>query len=197
MHADDGTPRIKEASSRAFFLRPKRSREPHLSRARAQAGKSLIEQTPAGGSLRGIVSFPRQHPGIRAVIVGLMLVAWFIATNHCALGLMRESPVAAAEHANCCNGKQDPANDEQAPGGTVECCKAIHAMTPPDGKVMLRYDAAFFVIHAFAFSTAPGEEAAPPERSAAFREHGPPFAASFSELVLHRSLRAHAPPLTA
>jgi hypothetical protein len=143
------------------------------------------------------VSFPRQHSGIRAVIVVLMLVAWFIATNHCALGLMRKSPVATAEHASCCNGKQDPGNDEKAPGGTVECCKAIHAMTPPDGKIMVRDDAAFVVIHAFAFSTAPGDEVAPPEPVAAFHEHGPPFVASFSELVLHRSLRAHAPPVTA
>jgi hypothetical protein len=157
----------------------------------------LIEQTPAGRSLRGIVSFPRQHSGIRAVIVAFMLVAWFIATNHCALGLMRKSPVATAEHANCCSGKQDPANNEKAPGGTVECCKAIHAMTPPDGKVMTRFDAAFFVIHALAYSTARGDEAAPPEPVAAFREHGPPVAASFSELVLHRSLRAHAPPVIA
>jgi len=69
-------------------------------------------------------------------------------------------------------------------------------MTPPDGKVMVRYDAAFVVIHALAFSTA-GDEAAPPEPVAAFHEHGPPFAASFSELVLHRSLRAHAPPVIA
>jgi hypothetical protein len=143
------------------------------------------------------VSFPPQHSISRAVIATLMLFAWFIATNHCALGLMRKSPITTAEHASCCNGKQDPANDEQAPGGTVECCKAIHAMTPPDGKVMVRYDAAFFVIHALAFSTAPGDEAAPPEPLAAFHEHGPPFAASFSKLVLHRSLRAHAPPVIA
>jgi hypothetical protein len=127
----------------------------------------------------------------------MLLFAWFVATNHCALGLMRESTVAKTEHAQCCNGKQDPAKDEQAPGGTVECCKAIHAMTPPDGKVTMLHDAAFFAIHAFAFATVPGDEATPPESSPALREHGPPFAASFSELVLHRSLRAHAPPAIA
>ena len=127
----------------------------------------------------------------------MMLFAWVIATNHCALGLMQKSSGAKVEHAKCCNGKQSPAKDEPVPGGVRECCKAIHAIPLPDGKALAKYDDTFSVVDAFAFPAAPDHRTAAPESLAAPHEHDPPRAASFAELVLHRSLRSHAPPFAA
>ncbi len=142
------------------------------------------------------MSLPLHNPISRAVIAVLMLFGWFIATNHCALGLMQKSAVANVAHASCCNGKPGPAKDEPVPGGVRECCKAIHAVPLPDGKVMVKDDA-FSVVHALAFPAAADHRTAARESLAALYEHDPPRAASFAELVLHRSLRSHAPPFAA
>ena len=141
------------------------------------------------------MSLPRHHSISRAVIAGLMLFGWFIATNHCALGLMQKSGVAKVEHASSCNGKPGPAKEEPMPGGVRECCKAIHAIPVTEGAVLVKDDA-FSAVHAFAFPAARDRETAA-EESLAPHEHGPPGAASFAELVLHRSLRSHAPPFIA
>ena len=141
------------------------------------------------------MSLPRHHSISRAVIAVLMLFGWLIATNHCALGLMQKSAVANVAHASCCNGKQSPAKDEPVHRGVRECCKAIHAVPVTDGAVLVKDDA-FSVVHAFAFPAAADHETAS-EESLAPHGHGPPGAASFAELVLHRSLRSHAPPFGA
>ena len=142
------------------------------------------------------MSLPRHHSFSRAVIAVLMLFAWFIATNHCALGLMQKSAVANGAHASCCNGKPSPAKDEPVPGGVRECCKAIHAIPLADGTVLVK-DEAFSVVDALAFPAAADHRKSVQELLVAPHEHGPPRAVSFAELVLHRSLRAHAPPFAA
>ncbi len=147
-------------------------------------------------SLTNAVNFLRHHPSTRALLAVLMLLGWFTATNHCALGLMQKSPVAKAEHAKCCSGKPAPAKDDQAPGGARECCKSIHAVPLPDAKGLVKFDGAQFAVHAFALLTLLGSEIAAPE-SATLPDHGPPRAVSFAELVLQRSLPGNAPPFTA
>ena len=126
-----------------------------------------------------------------------MLLGWFTATNHCALGLMQKSPVAKAEHAKCCSGKPAPAKDDQPRGETRECCKSIHAVPLPDAKVLAKYDASLFAVHAFALPTVLGSEAAALDAQATLHDHGPPRAVSFAELVLQRGLSGNAPPFTA
>ena len=142
------------------------------------------------------MSLPLHHPISRAVITVLMLFGWFIATNHCSLGLMQRSSVVKVDHASCCNGKQSPAKDEPMPVGVRECCKAIHAIPAPDGDVLVKDDA-FSVVHAFAFFAMADHRIAARESLLATRAHDPPRPVSFAELVLHRSLRSHAPPFAA
>lgn len=143
------------------------------------------------------MTFPRHTPISRAVITVLMLFGWIIATNHCALGLMQQSSVAKVDHASCCNGKPEPAKDGPVHGGVRECCKAIHAVPAPDGKVLAKDDSAFSVAPAIALPASAGNQTAAPESPAATHEHDPPRAGTFAELVLHRSLRSHAPPIAA
>ena len=143
-------------------------------------------------SLIGVVNFLRRHRSARAFLAVLMLLGWFAATNHCALGLMQKSAPGKVEHSKCCSGKATPAKDGQQPDGARECCKSIQAAPLPDGKVLAKCDTLHFAVQVFALLTGLGDEAA---ALVALCDHGPPpRAASFSELVLHRSLRAHAPP---
>ena len=143
------------------------------------------------------MNFPRHTPISRAVVTVLMLFGWIVATNHCALGLMKQSSVAKVEHANCCNGKQGPAKDDPVPGGARECCKAIHAIPVADAKVPAKDDNVISAVPAISISSTAGNHAGALESLAASLEHDPPGADTFAELVLHRSLRSHAPPFAA
>lgn len=126
-----------------------------------------------------------------------MLLGWFAATNHCALGLMQKSPLAKAEHSKCCSGNAAPAKDGQKPDGARECCKSIQAAPMPEAKVLAKYDTSHFVVQVFALLTVLGDEAASLNARTALCEYGPPRAVPFAELVLHRSLRSLAPPFLA
>lgn len=148
-------------------------------------------------SITNAVNFLRRHRPTRALLAVLMLLGWFTATNHCALGLMQKSPVAKAEHAKCCSGKPAPAKNDQPRGGVRECCKSIHAVLLPDAKGLAKYDSLLFVIHAFALLTGLGSEVVAPDAPATLHDHGPPRAESFAELVLQRGLSGNAPPFTA
>ncbi|MEO6754650.1 MAG: hypothetical protein ABIP85_22970 [Chthoniobacteraceae bacterium] len=148
-------------------------------------------------SLTNAVNFLRRHRPTRALLAVLMLLGWVTATNHCALGLMQNSPLAKAEHAKCCSGKSAPAKNDQPPGGARECCKSIHAVPLPDAKGLVKYDGSHFAVHAFALLTVLGSEAVALDALATLHDHGPPRAESFAELVLQRSLPGNAPPFTA
>ncbi len=147
-------------------------------------------------SLTVAVNFLRHHHSTRALFAVLMLLGWFTATNHCALGQMQKSPVAKADHAKCCSGNPAPVKNDQTPDGGRECCKSIHAVPLPDAKGLVKYDGSQFVVHAFALLTVLGSEVVAPE-SATLHDHGPPRAVSFAELVLQRGLSGNAPPFTA
>ena len=148
-------------------------------------------------SLTKAVNFLRHQHSTRALLAVLILLGWFTATNHCALGLMQKSPVAKAEHARCCSGKPTPVKNDPTPGGVRECCKSIHAVPLPDAKVLAKYDASAFVIQAFALLTVWGSEAVGLDALATLHDHGPPRAVSFAELELQRGLSGNAPPFTA
>lgn len=122
----------------------------------------------------------------RMVIVAMTFIGWFVLSNHCALGRMAQTPKA---HACCHNDAPKPVDGKQG----VECCKSLHAVMP-DG-VKAADLTPMFVIAVLASRLALEVET---DRAAVVAsDTGPPRAASFSELVLQRSLRAHAPPFPA
>jgi hypothetical protein len=132
---------------------------------------------------------------LRTVITTMTLLGWFVLSNHCALGGMAPSGPTKDEHA-CCHNNSTP-TPAHAPSDSqqgAECCKAVHALVPDGIKAGDLKPADFVVAILVAL---PVEVIRPARAETIATDTGPPRARSFSELVLHRSLRSHAPPLLA
>ena len=120
------------------------------------------------------------------------MTAWLVASNHCAIGLMKPAPGTAAAHSACHSCKSEPAKPQPASGGDRECCKALQSLPPDTAKVDVKYDTAFFTLVDFVVTAVPSVAA--PQTAPAL-DTGPPRSMSFAELILQRSLLSHAPPL--
>jgi hypothetical protein len=125
--------------------------------------------------------------------VTLAAVSWLAVSNHCALGLSAieaHDADGVAEH-DCC-ASDVPAQPKPAKDSAAPCCKTLRALSVTP-------------VHAFNASAtiavgAPLDFAtilAPPRPAVAayqFLDTGPPGGRTFAEVVLQRSLLAHAPP---
>ena len=129
------------------------------------------------------------------VIVAMTLSGWFVLSNHCALGRMAQTPQVKKEHACCHNGESKPGKQPADGEQGVQCCKSLRAVVPDAVKVASLTPPTFVV----AVLGALFDLEAQTEKAVvlAIDTGPPPRAASFSELVLHRSLRSHAPPFFA
>jgi hypothetical protein len=121
------------------------------------------------------------------------MIAWMIATNHCAFGLMNPTRTAAAEHAHCCGRKPAPIHHAPA-NGIRECCKAIHAIAAAE-KLQAKVDTSELQLPPFIRVAVLAPDVHHRLRPCSVFDHGPPRAISFAEAVLQRSLLGHAPPL--
>jgi len=135
----------------------------------------------------------RIHPAARALTVICLMISWFIATNHCALGLMTPTVQAEAEHSHCHGGKTAPGKGKPADDGTRECCKSIHGTLVP-AKAEAKFDAAKFQMQLFVRIQVLAPVSAERVVGSSVYDHGPPRVVSFAESVLQRSLLGHAPP---
>jgi hypothetical protein len=131
-----------------------------------------------------------------AISVGIVLVtsvAWLTIANHCALAALNTSAVEAVAscHADCC-GDQSPAKKEHK--DEIECCKTLHATLNASAKNLVGYDTSLFALQLY--FVAPVRLVSEPKVTLRGGEldTGPPFAKSFAESVLQRSILAHAPP---
>ena len=127
----------------------------------------------------------------RLVTVIITAVAWFFISNHCVLAELQDAPKAKTScHQPCC-GNQPPAKNTTE--SATECCKTLNA-TLVVAKKLVGYDTSLFALQ-FYF-VAP--ELLLNDSKAAVRgtefDTGPPFAKTFAELTLQRSILAHAPP---
>ena len=131
-------------------------------------------------------------PAFRAPIVLLAALAWLAVSNHCALGAM-EGLARMGPQQSChdMGASHAPAKHQNENG--VECCKVLRAtlmtyaknLAPSDVSVCVNepYFAGFILLPKLSRSIRPLE-----------LDTGPPFASSFTESVLQRSILAHAPP---
>ncbi len=132
------------------------------------------------------------NSAFRIGLFAAVLVSWFAFSNRCALGrLLSDSGAETVQH-ECCN-KKEP-GPEKVPAGSdsPECCKELHALATSSGKTMAVDVVMLTILPAFVLDL-PSQGISVVVRS----NTGPPEAESFSELVLHRSLQAHAPPICA
>jgi hypothetical protein len=126
---------------------------------------------------------------MRVLLAGLLMLGWIVAGNHCALGLMSAS---AEKKAETCPGCHTPSSPKlPASGGMQECCRALPSLPADLAKVQVAYDATLFAVLDFGLEEILAEVEAAAPRSVA----EPPEVRTFSELVLQRSLRSHAPPV--
>ena len=131
---------------------------------------------------------------LRFVMVLLVAAGWFVLSNHCVLGVGLEMAHAKAAHVCCENGSTTSAKDHSAPDGTIVCCKAVQAVAQDAAKVDNLKPNLAHLLFAVAWIL---ELERQDESRAVLNIRGdtlPPSAISFSELVLQRSLLAHAPP---
>lgn len=123
----------------------------------------------------------------------MTLVGWIVLSNHCALGGMATQSVVQKAHGCCHSGASLPPK-EPADTGSMECCKSLHAVVP-DGAKPGDLPPPFVVGSFMAWMLIHDARIEAPTVLCAGT--GPPRVATFSELVLHRSLRSHAPPFLA
>ena len=134
----------------------------------------------------------------RLLLVAAMLLPWLVLSNHCALAEMlavKTVPASTEEH-GCCNHHPAPAKDEKpCPPIQQGCCKSLTVIVPDGAKLPIAASlevtalpVEWLVVLALAL---------PAEISTAPETGPPPDVPGFAELVLHRSLRSHAPPLAA
>ncbi len=136
----------------------------------------------------------RTNRALRIVAVIATFIGWMVLSNHCALGGIGSRAAAQKSHGCCHNGASQPAKEPAHGGRSTECCKSLHAVIP--GATKLADAPPPFVIGAFV-AWVLVRDAQPQVVVVPFGDTGPPRAESFSELVLHRSLRSHAPPFLA
>ena len=129
----------------------------------------------------------------RSLVVALMLLSWFVITNHCALARMLPQKATEGQLPPCHATK--PVPGEKAPcKGALQCCQAVKASL--SGKAEVKFDTSKFQIQIFAIFQVLAAQIAQPAQELVF-DHGPPRAVSFAESVLQRSLLSHAPPFLA
>ena len=135
---------------------------------------------------------------LRIATVTVTIFAWMVLSNHCAIAEMltaKTAPVPAKEH-GCCNHHPAPAKDEKPRSPMQQgCCKSLTVLLHDGVKLPV---AASLIVSAMPVGclVVPAPTL-PEEKSAASATGRPPDIPGFVELVLHRSLRSHAPPLAA
>ncbi len=132
-----------------------------------------------------------RNPALRVPVVVFAALGWLAISNHCAIGAVEG---AAKMPTPSCH--DSPAGN-QAPNKSVpcavECCKTLRATLLTLSKSTVALDQAQFARQEYAAGVLP-LPAQSLVRSPLELDTGPPFAPSFAESVLQRSILAHAPP---
>ena len=137
----------------------------------------------------------RTHHAFRISLVVAMLCGWFALSQRCALGQMLKAKQAAAvQHECCAKGGSEPG---QLPtdGRSAECCQDLSVVLPAAAKLPDISITESLLLPVEWIVAALDLRAT--ENPVAAGMSPPPEALAFTELVLHRSLRSHAPPVFA
>ncbi len=119
------------------------------------------------------------------------VLAWFVASNHCALGMLREVLSSSVQATGAC--PHCPSHEGQpAKGNMNECCKGLKVTVESAKPFQFSNRVLGLVVFAVASPLPPAAVERP---AVAIADTGPPGGHSFAETVLQRSLLAHAPPL--
>jgi hypothetical protein len=124
----------------------------------------------------------------RSAIVVVAICSWFAISNHCAFAALATKTDAAS------HGCPFHSKPKEKPSAGAQCCKILRAVASVAIKTWARDDAKFSNADRYyderALITAYSQTTLAP----LFLDTGPPDGHSFAELILQRSLFAHAPP---
>ena len=129
---------------------------------------------------------------IRCLIVAVAICSWFAISNHCAFAAVVTKTDSVQTE---CPFHSKPAKQKQEPS-QLQCCKILRAVVFAQTKSWARDDGKFsdvgLRVEEFThLALSHNAQASLP------LDTGPPGARSFAELILQRSLLAHAPPAVA
>jgi len=126
---------------------------------------------------------------VHGAIVVVAICSWFAISNHCVFAALATNDTASRQ----CPFHSKPAKQEK-PSTGAQCCKILRAVASVAIKTWARDDAKFSNADRYyderALITAYSQATLAP----LFLDTGPPDGHSFAELILQRSLFAHAPP---
>jgi hypothetical protein len=135
--------------------------------------------------------------GVRkALQVCISLVAFAAyasAANRCALAPAEDKVAKAPSHEGC-PGHESPGKSGKT--SDTECCKTFPTAWVAAAKNLVAFDAFSFASLSYFDAAVPATKQERVELHPLELDIGPPFAASFAESVLQRSILAHAPPLS-
>jgi len=141
---------------------------------------------------RGSTIEPNVKASAQCVVVAIAICSWFAVSNHCAFAAVAAKSDSAQSE---CPFHSKPANQKQQPS-QLQCCKILRAVVFVQTKNWARDDAKFFDVdlhvEKFAHLALSHNTQGPLPL-----DTGPPGVRSFAELILQRSLLAHAPPFLA
>ena len=138
----------------------------------------------------------RSNQVFRIIAVTATILGWLLVSNHCALGLMANAHTLAEEHQCCHNGNGAPKDPIPLGQSGPACCKGLNAVV--SGAAEMSHLKPPLTPFLFAVAWVATLQSVETAHTLSFVGcTGPPRVASFSELVLHRSLRSHAPPFLA
>jgi hypothetical protein len=128
----------------------------------------------------------------RCAVVLMAICSWFAVSNHCAFAAVATKIHAAQTE---CPFHSKPAK-QKPESSQLQCCKILRAVVFAQTKSWARDDAKFSDagLHVEEFARLVLSDNA---RVSLPLDTGPPGAHSFAELILQRSLFAHAPPFRA
>ena len=131
---------------------------------------------------------------IRLAVVLTTMVAWFSISNHCAVGALiaNTNSVVTPTH---CHGNQ-PAPSKKSGEEEMPCCKMLRATLAGDANVVKVASQNFVLIQDWIVAELISAAEPQLHRTPLELDTGPPFADSFAESVLQRSVLVHAPPVS-
>jgi hypothetical protein len=138
----------------------------------------------------------RTNTALRISLIVAMLLGWVVLSQRCVLGqMLRAAQTAAVQHECCMTNGPQPANAPADGSRSPECCRALTVLLPDAAKLptVALTESLSFPLEWLLIVLPPRT----PVCAVGFDTSPPPDRRGFVELVLHRSLRSHAPPVLA
>jgi hypothetical protein len=132
---------------------------------------------------------------IRTSVALTTIVAWLLISNHCAVGAMIAAKTRAPMTQMHCHGSQ-PSPSKKSSEEEMPCCKVLRATLAGQGKIVKVASEDFLSIQNWIVVQIVFADKAQSHCAIQELDTGPPFAGSFAESVLQRSVLAHAPPVS-